>query len=217
MGFYTHKTPFFLKWLYPEAIWNVAVNEKILFLTFDDGPIPEITEFVLEELRKYEAKGTFFCVGDNIRKNPQIFKRILEEGHSVGNHTYNHIKGSISDNDSYFRNIELWENEANNYLKQPNYLFRPPYGRFKRSQYNLLKKKYKIVMWDVLSADFDARLPAESCYQASVRNLQNGSVIVFHDNIKARDNLYYALPKVMEYGKKNGYLFKRLNDFILHP
>lgn len=207
---YTVRPPFFLKWFYPNLIWNKerkATKEKVVYLTFDDGPIPNVTDFVLNTLKSFDIKATFFCIGDNIQKHPQIFERIKIDGHAVGNHTYNHLKGWKTEDNIYLENF--WKCQQ---LTSTN-LFRPPYGRIKKSQISNIKSQIsnlEIIMWDVLSGDFDLQLTPERCYQNVIKNTRNGSIIVFHDSLKAWDRLKYALPKVIEYLLAKGYRFEKL-------
>ncbi|WP_299156444.1 polysaccharide deacetylase family protein [uncultured Tenacibaculum sp.] len=216
MRLYFIKTPHILKKLFPKYTWCFPSVEKEIYLTFDDGPIPVVTEFVLDELQKYKAKATFFCIGDNIKKHSSIFSRIVKEGHSIGNHTFNHLNGWKTTNKNYRENIELCEKiilkEA---VKLEEFkevkLFRPPYGKIKGKQgKELLKKGYKVIMWDVLSADFDATVTKEKCLSNVVDNAEKGSVIIFHDSIKASRSLYYVLPKILEEYTKKGYKFKAI-------
>ncbi len=193
--FYTVKTPWWLKLLYPGCIWQLPATGNKIYLTFDDGPHPEVTPFVLDCLSKYQMKATFFCIGKNVALHPELFKRIIEEGHSVGNHTQNHLNGWKSADHQYFDDIV----EANRSI--PSSLFRPPYGRATWFQLNCLMSsaaKMKIIMWTVLSGDFDPELSRESCCQNVRQNLQPGNIIVFHDSKKAEEKLRYALPLVVE-------------------
>ena len=218
---YTVRPPFFLKWFYPNLIWNKDTEEKIVYLTFDDGPIPNVTDFVLNTLKSFGIKATFFCIGDNISKYPDIFERIKADGHAVGNHTYNHLKGWETEDEAYVDNF--WKCQE---LTQSN-LFRPPYGRIKKSQIKELVNSYKlwltgkaefkvqnskleIIMWDVLSGDFDLSLSPEKCYKNVIKNVRNGSIIVFHDSLKAWHRLEYALPRAIEHLLEKGYRFKTL-------
>ena len=225
---YLVRPPFFLKWYYPDLIWNKASDEKIVYLTFDDGPIPNVTDFVLNTLRDFQIKATFFCIGDNISKHPIIFDRIKQEGHAIGNHTYHHLKGWKTDDAAYLEDIEKCQA-----LTQTN-LFRPPYGRIKKSQIRKLKgesgktkaerqrlkaesgktkasfSNLDIVMWDVLSGDFDMTITPEKCYENVVKNVKNGSIIVFHDSLKAWERMEYALPKTIHYLREQGYRFEKL-------
>lgn len=188
----------------------MPADKKELYLTFDDGPIPQVTEFVLEELRKQNIRATFFCIGDNIRKHPEIFKRIVNEGHTIGNHTYHHLKGWQTNSVQYLNNIQQCDNEIIVHcpLSIVN-CFRPPYGRITSKQIKSIKDK-KIVMWDVLTRDYDAALSPENCLKGSLKALRNGSIIVFHDSLKAERNLRYALPRFIETCLKEGYTFKAL-------
>ena len=198
------RPPQLLRNLYRGSIWRMDKNESKIYLTFDDGPIPELTPWVLDVLKKHMIKATFFCVGENINRHPDIFKRILDEGHQVGNHTYNHIKGWKVKQSLYFENIQKCQN-----LTQTD-LFRPPYGRIKKSQLKLLKKSYRIIFWDVLSYDYDKLISPKKCLDNSIKFTRNGSIIVFHDNIKAQNNLKYALPHYIEHFLKLNYKFAAL-------
>ncbi|GFD78292.1 polysaccharide deacetylase [Tenacibaculum sp. KUL118] len=209
MRLYFIKTPRILKRLFAKYTWSFFSTQKEIFLTFDDGPIPKVTEFVLDQLHLFNAKATFFCIGDNIRKYPAVFSRIVNKGHSVGNHTFNHLNGWKNSNTTYINNINKCENLLSH---QKTKLFRPPYGKIKRKQAKqLLANGYKIIMWDVLSADFDPTITKEKCLQNVLRNVENGSIIVFHDSIKASDKLYYVLPKVLEEFSLQGYKFKAIS------
>jgi peptidoglycan-N-acetylglucosamine deacetylase len=201
---YFIKPPVLLKLIYPEALWNIPTNKSEIYLTFDDGPIPEVTPWVLEQLKLFNASATFFCVGENVNKHPEIFQEVKNAGHSIGNHTYNHLNGWNCSKESYLKNIE----ECNNYTRSN--LFRPPYGRLKFNQYKELKKRYKIVLWDVLSGDFDTKLSGEKCLENVIKNTKKGSILVFHDSLKAEMRLKYALPKVLEYYSEKGFIFKSL-------
>lgn len=197
--------PFFiLNYVYPQAIWRKEKDINNIYLTFDDGPIPEITPWILDCLKEKKVKATFFCVGENVSKYPEIFQRILDEGHAVGNHTYNHLKGWATDDQKYFENIE-----KSNKLIQSN-LFRPPYGRASKSQMKKLAKVYQIIMWDVLTGDYDKKISPEQCYKNCINYSRNGSIIVFHDNIKAIDNVQFALPRSIDYLLQKGFQFKTL-------
>jgi len=198
---YTVKAPFILHWLYPTLTWHRSRTEKRIFLTFDDGPIPDVTPLVINTLNNYGVKATFFCVGENIKKHPDLFNTLLENGHRIGNHTYNHLNGWKTPDDIYLKNVDRCEQLT------ATRLFRPPYGRGKRSQYAELKKNYEIVMWDVLSGDFDTKLSPEKCLDNVLRYTQRGSIIVFHDNIKAIPRVAYALPRAIEQWMADGYEF----------
>jgi peptidoglycan/xylan/chitin deacetylase (PgdA/CDA1 family) len=201
---YLVKSPWWLKMVYPQLVWNKSRLDKTIYLTFDDGPIPKITPWVLEVLKTYQAKATFFCIGDNIEKHPEVFSQLKADGHSIGNHTQNHLKGWAVTDDMYLDNIQ----QCSKWIKSN--LFRPPYGRIKRSQIQKLKfknQKLEIVMWDVLSGDFDTKLSPEKCLQNVLKHTENGSIIVFHDSLKAWERLEYVLPKALEHWKKEGYGF----------
>ena len=211
---YFIKTPSLLKFIFKNWVWSLSSKEKVLYLTFDDGPTLEITEWTLNELKKYKAEATFFCIGKNIAKHPEIFQKIIEEKHSVGNHTNNHLNGWKNPASDYLKNIGDAEKyfEGNLKLKiQNSKLFRPPYGRLTLKQSIKIRKKgYKIVMWDILSADFDPAVSKEKCLENVIRNIQNGSIIVFHDSVKASEKLQFVLPKVLEYYTDKGFAFERI-------
>jgi len=211
MKTYWVKTHWFIKKLFPGYIWSVKSTKKTVYLTFDDGPIPEITEWVLALLKENNIKATFFCIGDNIEKHPQVFEKVVTEGHTIGNHTFNHINGWHTDNKVYFKNIEACRQAIIKRTGHDSKLFRPPYGKISHSQAKQVRNLgYKIVMWDVLSADFDTSISLEKCCENVIKNATNGSVIIFHDSIKAFTNLEYALPRVIKYLKENGYSFGTL-------
>lgn len=200
------KTPSIIKRLFPNYIWDIKTKDKTIFLTFDDGPTPEITCWGLSQLKIFNAKATFFCIGANIDKHPQIYQDILEQGHAIGNHTYNHLKGWATKTPEYVKNVEQADKLINSKL------FRPPYGKLKKSQgKTLLERGYKIIMWDVLSFDWDQSVKSEKCYQNVIKNVTPGSIVVFHDSIKASKNLYQTLPKVLTYFSQKGYHFKSLS------
>jgi len=231
---YLVKSPLLLKWYYPSLLWNKSRKEKVIYLTFDDGPIPNVTDFVLKTLKAFNAKATFFCIGDNISKYPEVFERVKNDGHAIGNHTFNHLKGWITDDETYVNNFLKCQE-----LTQTN-LFRPPYGRIKKSQIRKLVTSYQlsvndnrfytqdrqqitdnrqhntdmtelqIVMWDTLSGDFDINLDPEQCCKNVIKHTRNGSIIVFHDSLKAFDRLEYALPRVLKYFADKGFVFSSL-------
>ena len=193
--------------------WCFRSNEKEIFLTFDDGPTPEITQFVLSELKKYNAKATFFCIGKNIQNYPEIFNEIISDGHSIGNHTQNHLNAWKTTTENYIANfLECHETITQfNKIKFKKQLFRPPYGKIKKSQAKkILKKGYKIIMWDVLSADFDNTISKERCLQNVLNNEKKGSIIVFHDSLKASKKVKYALPTVLKTFSDKGFVFKKI-------
>ncbi len=196
-----------LRRFYPSLIWKINTSKKIIYLTFDDGPIPEVTQWVLSELKKYQAKATFFCIGENVVKHTNLFKDIIAENHTIGNHTFNHLNGWKTNNMDYFSNIE----KAEQVFKTK--LFRPPYGKIGSSQISQLKTKYKIIMWDVLSYDFDSEVSPETCAKNVINNATQGSIIVFHDSLKASKNLYYALPKTLAHFSELGYRFDAIPPF----
>ena len=205
---------FFQKVLYPQLTWRKdSTDEKIIYLTFDDGPIPEMTPTILDLLKQYNAKATFFCVGDNIRKHPSIFKRTQEEGHSVGNHTYNHLNGWQTKDVDYLQNVEKCTAVMREHLPEAvseKMLFRPPYGRISKSQISKLLPNYHIVMWEVLSGDFLQSLSSENCLKKSIKYTESGSIVVFHDNIKAKRNVDEVLPRYLEHFAQLGFEFKAL-------
>ncbi len=203
---YFKKMPKFIQNLFPNFVWSIPTSEKVLYLTFDDGPIPEVTPWVLEVLKLYDAKATFFSVGENIKKYPDIFNQIVEDGHLTGNHTYNHLSGWHTDNITYFHNIRKCATKLDNSI-----LFRPPYGRIKPKQAQFLQRHYRVVMWDVLSGDFDPKISKNDCLDNVTHHAKNGSIIVFHDSVKAEDNLRYALPLVLDYYSQLGYRFETLS------
>ena len=204
MSKYYKKIPFFLLWFYSEATWNIKTPEKILYLTFDYGPTEEITNFVLEELEKYNAKATFFCLGHNAVSNPKLVYEIKNYGHSIGNHSFSHPNGFRTKIGVYLDDVK----KADEVLKSN--LFRPPYGKMKLRQYKLLKKFFNIVMWDVMSGDFDTSINGEQCFSNVLLNASEGSIIVFHDSDQAFPRLKIALPKVLEYYSDLGYRFEKL-------
>ncbi len=210
---FLHKTNFLLKALFPKnALYRIPLEKKTIYLTFDDGPIPEITEWVLDILEQKKINATFFCIGENIKKHPKIFERILNLNHIVGNHTFNHLKGWSTNAEVYKGNTLLCQN----YLPPATYLFRPPYGRITGKQAKLLQeKKYKIVMWDVLSGDFEKSVSPQTCLQKCIKYTENGSIVVFHDSIKASKNLKYTLPKYIDFCLNEGFEFKTLGNEII--
>jgi len=206
MKFYTIKTPSIIQRVFSGYRWRFSSVTKEIYLTFDDGPTPEITTFVLNELKKHQAKATFFCIGKNVKKHLTIYKRIKKEGHAIGNHTYNHLNGFRTNNTNYIENILQAEK-----LIETN-LFRPPYGRLKSSQArSIISKGYKIIMWDVLSGDFDTTITPEKCLKNVLDKTTNGSIVVMHDSEKAKDKIFYTLPKILSYYQEKGYLFKAIS------
>jgi peptidoglycan/xylan/chitin deacetylase (PgdA/CDA1 family) len=202
------KTNPIIKRIFSNYVWSIPNNEKKVFLTFDDGPIPEITDWVLEQLKTYHCKATFFCIGNNIEKNPDVFTKIVADGHAIGNHTFNHVKGWNTTNKTYFKEVEKCEEiiQKSPIVYRHSKLFRPPYGKIKPSQSIKLRKVgYKIIMWDVLSADYKQTINKEKCLENVIKNVESGSIIVFHDSIKAFSNLEYVLPKTLQFLSENGY------------
>lgn len=199
---FIEQPPQFLRILYPKAIWRMNKNEKAVYLTFDDGPIPVVTPWVLDLLDKYKIKATFFMVGDNVRKHPEEFQMVVNRGHRIGNHTFNHIRGLDYKEDSYLENTD----KANAYLKTN--LFRPPHGYMSPKQYRTLKDKYKIIMWDLVTRDYNRKLNGKQVLGKVKKYVRNGSIITFHDSIKSEENLKYALPRAIEWLQEQGYEFK---------
>ncbi len=207
--FYLIKTPWWIsKWIYRDYIWQIPTSQKKLYLTFDDGPHPEATVFVLDQLKKYGAKATFFCIGKNVAVYPEIYKRILLEGHSTGNHTNNHLSGWKSSDKLYFENIIT----ASRYIDSK--LFRPPYGRITRFQSRYAREKFgfKIIMWTILSGDFDVHKTPEKCWENVKKFAGNGSIVVFHDSEKAMERMHFALSRTLEYFSEKGYIFESLDS-----
>lgn len=198
------RTPLLVKYLLHPLIWQIPVTEKKIFLTFDDGPIPVVTPWVLETLKQYNAKATFFCVGDNVRKHPEIYDEILKQGHRTGNHTMNHMNGWTNFNKNYFQNIR----ECEEYVVSD--LFRPPYGKIRPTQAARLKSNYNIIMWDILTHDYDMNETGENCFRRVEKNARPGSIVVFHDSLKAEKNLRYALPASLDYLSRQGYTFESI-------
>ena len=191
--------------LFPETVWRIPMTEKAVYLTFDDGPIPEVTPWVLDVLDHYGIKATFFCVGDNVRKHPATFQQVVERGHSVGNHTMHHLQGSIVTTKRYIADIA----EANDYIHSP--LFRPPHGIIRWKQAAAIKSDMRLVMYDLVTRDYSKKLNGEQVLDNVKRFTRNGSIIVFHDSLKSEKNLRYALPRAIEWLKENGY------EFLLIP
>lgn len=219
MKAYWIKTHSIIKKVFSNYVWDIPNNEKKIYLTFDDGPTPEITNWVLNQLEQYNAKATFFCIGKNIAAHSEIFAQIQAKGHSIGNHTYNHLNGWKTTIEEYIKNIQQCEvpiaigiskQFANNKQQTTNYkLFRPPYGKIKSVQAKKLRQQgYKIIMWDVLSADFDQNITKEECLNNVLSNTKSGSIIIFHDSVKAFKNLEYTLPKVLQYLTENHFSFE---------
>ena len=205
MSLYWIKTNALIKKIFSNYVWSIPNSENKIYLTFDDGPTPIITDWVLDELEKQDAKATFFCIGNNIEKHPEIFEKTINKGHAVGNHTFNHLNGWKVNTKKYVENTKICETAIYNLQSK---IFRPPYGKIKISQSTKLRSLgYKIIMWDVLSADFDNTISPEKCLENVLKNVESGSVIVFHDSKKAHKNLSYTLPKALKYWKEKGFAF----------
>lgn len=205
---YPVKIPWLIKkWVYPTYTWSLPADEKKIYLSFDDGPHPQATGFVLDILKQYNAKASFFCIGKNVEAFPEIYKRILLEGHAVGNHTHNHLNGWKTNDADYFNNIK----QASQYIDSG--MFRPPYGRITRFQAKHIREKLglRIIMWSVLSGDFDINISPTKCLQNVKKNAENGSIIVFHDSEKALERMRYALPELLNYFGNRGYEFHKLD------
>jgi len=201
--------PKVIKNAFGNITWKINTDEKVVYLTFDDGPIPEITEKILLALDLFDAKATFFCVGENVQKYPRIYDKILNAGHTTGNHTFSHLNGLKTSTEEYIKNIE----KASKYIHSK--LFRPPHGRMKSSQQSLIEKDYNIILWDVLSYDFNNKLSKERCFGNVKHFTRSGSVIVFHDNIKATKNMFYALTQTLLLYKEAGYKFDSITENII--
>jgi peptidoglycan-N-acetylglucosamine deacetylase len=212
---YWHKNPFWLQWLMPNFLWKIPSKDKTLYLTFDDGPIPELTDWVLAELAKYDAKATFFVVGNNVQKNPEIFRRVLAAGHQVGNHTFHHVSGWKTDIDIYINEVALCQKAMQDagFVAEDSgkkLLFRPPYVRCKKAQKRILDSKYTFVMWDVIAGDFDQSLDPEKCFVKTRDAISKGSIIILHDSIKAEVRVRYVLPRLLAHFHGLGWTFKAL-------
>lgn len=205
---YLVKTPSLFRFIYPSLVWKMPRNEKTIYLTFDDGPIPDVTDFVLKTLDDFKIKATFFCIGDNILKHPRIYQALKDANHAIGNHTFNHLRGWDTPTDVYTENFKKCQELT------ATHLFRPPYGRIKFAQIKAIKKAMgsdlKIIMWDILTGDYDSATSPEDCLENSIKHTRNGSIVVFHDSLKAKKNMQYALPKYIEYFKDKGYSFATL-------
>ncbi|WMI66942.1 polysaccharide deacetylase family protein [Aestuariibaculum sp. YM273] len=209
------KIPVVIKKMFPNYVWDIPTTDKIIYLTFDDGPTQDITNWTLETLKTYNAKATFFCIGHNVEKHPEILHNIIKEGHAIGNHTHNHLKGWKTATPDYLENIKQAQAtiEKQQFKGKPvtTNLFRPPYGKLKPKQgKQLLDLGYKIIMWDIISFDWDKNMPEEDCLDNVISKTENGSVVVFHDSLKAAKNMQYALPKVLEHFTKKGYRFESI-------
>jgi peptidoglycan/xylan/chitin deacetylase (PgdA/CDA1 family) len=208
---YLVKTPKLVQKMYPDLVWNLGKEEKKIYLTFDDGPIPEATPWVLDILSKYNALATFFCVGENAAEHPELVHKIIQQGHSIGSHTYSHVSGWMTHDDTYYKEVH----KAAHLLSTS--LFRPPYGRIKPRQSKVLSKDYKIIMWDLLSGDFDPAISAEQCYNNVANNVKNGSIIVFHDSVKSIEKLKEFLPDLLHNLQKEGFKMNNIHQDLLVP
>lgn len=205
MKAYLVKTPKLVQRTFPKRVWAFPNKEKHVFLTFDDGPIPEVTPWVLSLLKQYDAKATFFCIGDNVAKYPEVFQQIKSEDHAIGNHTFHHLNGRKTTTVDYLSNTQKAAEVLSDVDGEK--LFRPPFGKMSSKQAKALQQKnYKIIMWDVLSADFDHTISEEQCLQNVLDNIEVGSIVVFHDSLKAEKKLRYALPKVLDYISEKGWI-----------
>lgn len=210
--FYFVKTPWWLREFYHSYLWRMPGKDKALYLTFDDGPHPAVTSFVLEKLREVGAFATFFCIGKNVLDHPGLYERIVEEGHTVGNHSYSHYNGWKTDNEKYVNDVA----KAGEFINSK--LFRPPYGRIKSIQAKQLQSapyNYKMIMWDVLSADFDPSVNADQCTANVILRAEPGSIIVYHDSEKAYPKLKTSLPEILEHFSREGFKFKSLPESVI--
>ena len=203
---FIEQVPGFVRGLFPKALWRMNPDEKAVYLTFDDGPIPVVTPWVVELLGRYDIKATFFMVGDNVRKHPQEFRQVIEAGHRVGNHTFNHLKGVFTETNEYLDNVE----KADALIHSK--LFRPPHGMLRRSQYKELSKRYQFVMWDLVTRDYSKRMNGEEVLANVKKYVRNGSIITFHDSLRSEENLKYALPRAIEWLLEQGYEFKLFEE-----
>ncbi len=207
-----YRIPQIFRFLSRHLHWRIPTCEKEIYLTFDDGPIPYLTEYVIDQLAVFDAKATFFCVGDNIRKHPEVIQKVIEGGHSIGNHTYNHLKAWSTDFTEYLDNVSRCDQiiKENTKISEQKF-FRPPYGQITRKAIAALKEDFKIIMWDVLTYDFDLGQSAEKSLSKAIRSTNPGSIVVFHDNYKAEEKLRYMLPRYLEHFSDLGYKFKKLS------
>ena len=213
MRAYPVRIPKIVQSVFNKYIWRFPTHKKVVYLTFDDGPEPDITPWVLHRLSEYNAKATFFCIGENVEKNPLIFNKIISEGHAIGNHTQTHLNGWNTNTKTYLEDFDKATRTLKSATSEVNKvtLFRPPYGRIKRNQgAEILKKGFQIVMWDVLSGDFDKTITPEKCLKNVTKNVRNGSIVVFHDSKKSFKNLKFVLPKVLEHLDKQGFVFRTI-------
>ena len=213
MRFY--KTAWWVRQVLPQYTWKVDTEEQVIFLTFDDGPIPEVTEYVLDQLEQYQAKATFFCVGDNVRKHPDIYNQVIAAGHQVGNHTFHHLNGWKTNDGVYLENIgqcrQIMQAQAEVELTSKP-LFRPPYGKIRKNQMKQLSADYQVIMWDVLTYDFDAQLSPERCLEKAIAHTTAGSIVVFHDSVKSIDKLKWVLPRYLQHFTELGFGFRGIES-----
>ncbi len=206
MNFFLHRSPFLLQWVLSDYTWRIDTSEKIIYLTFDDGPIPVVTENVIKVLEDFKAAATFFCIGDNVRKHPEIFRELKKRGHSIGNHTYNHLNGWKTADNVYLDNFQ----KCQDILETDTRLFRPPYGRIRKAQYRLLPGDTKLMMWDVLTGDFSPDVQPGAALNSVIRLSRPGTIMLLHDSIKAEQKMSYILPRVLEHFSEKGYRFDAL-------
>lgn len=208
------KTPTSLKTLYPGYHWDFySKSTKTIYLTFDDGPVPEVTEFVLHQLKKFNALATFFCIGENIQKHPDIFNQLIADGHAIGNHTMNHLKAWENDQAHYIQNVIACEQAIMKQTDIKSKLFRPPYGQISTSKLRAIKEYgYKIILWDILAKDWNPNTSREACTKNVINYSKNGSIVVLHDSIKAFENLKFALPRILYHFTEKGYVFNRIEN-----
>ena len=212
MGFYLHRTPALFKKAFRRAIWRIPSERQTLFLTFDDGPTPDVTEYVLEQLNPYQAKATFFVVGRQVENHPDLFSKLMNEGHSVGNHTFDHLSGWNSSLEEYLTDVQKGEEVMirRGYQNKGSFLFRPPYGRLTPRQYQKLKDR-KVVMWEIVSGDFEKQLNLKRAWNA-IKKSRSGDILVFHDSQKAFHNLKELLPRTLDYFSALGYQFQAIKE-----
>ncbi len=207
---YLVKTPSIVKNLFSDHVWDIPTDEQCVYLTFDDGPIPEVTPWVLDLLEEYGFKGTFFCVGDNILKHPQVFQKIISDGHAIGNHTHTHLKGWNNSMEKYLADFNACGNAIKQYLNYDSNIFRPPYGRITPAQSAAILNSHRIIMWSVLSKDYNESYDEKLCLKNTLVATKSGSIVLFHDSLKARKNLYFVLPQFLKHFSDLGYSFKAL-------
>jgi peptidoglycan/xylan/chitin deacetylase (PgdA/CDA1 family) len=213
--FYPFRIPSFIQRVFPKYLWSKSMDEEVIYLTFDDGPTPEITPWVLNLLEQYNAKATFFCIGKNLRQHPVLVRQIVEQQHKIGNHSFSHLKGWQTKSKNYINDIlqaaEIIQSTTNNTAINQKLLFRPPYGQITKTQANvLIDKGFTIVLWNILTGDFDPNLNPEKSLKKTLKNTKPGSIVVFHDSLKAKKNLQYILPNVLKHWSQQGYQFKTL-------